>query len=82
MISLGKRARNMLHFEIQNTQPNASDTFEAHFAQLWSSSMEYGDWYRQNEQAVLYLLGSSLEDKGNANNQESVSSPSAGETLA
>ncbi len=59
IISLGKRSRNMLHFEVQNSQPNASDTFEAHFAQLWSSSDDYEFWFKKNETAVKKLLGDS-----------------------
>lgn len=56
VISLGKKSRDMLHFEVQNSQPNAYDTFEAHFAQLWGLSMDYEEWYKQNKAAVTNLL--------------------------
>ena len=56
MISLGKESRTMLHFEVQKAQPNASDTFEAHFNQLWSGSVEYPGWCKQNAAAVEELM--------------------------
>jgi hypothetical protein len=60
IIAMGRQSRNMLHFEIQRTQPNAYDTFEAHFARLWSGSDAYEVWYERNEKKVELLLGISV----------------------
>jgi len=77
MISLGKRSRTMLHFEVQKGQPNASDTFEAHFNQLWSGSLAYPVWYQQNETAVRELLGPGrLDRKDQASDKSSLAEPS------
>jgi hypothetical protein len=60
IICLGKRSRDMLHFEVQESQPNASDTFQAHFAQLWSSSPPFEEWYDRNKIAVTDLIGKDI----------------------
>ena len=56
IISLGRRSRDMLHFEVQASRPNASDTFEAHFAQLWSQGVDYKEWFKRNRKDVVDLL--------------------------
>lgn len=56
IISLGKRSRSMLHFQVQSMERNASDTFEAHFAELWAASTEYEEWYKTNEPSVQALF--------------------------
>jgi len=57
IIAMGRQSRSMLHFEIQQTQPNAYDTFEAHFARLWSGSDGYEIWYERNRNKIEMLLG-------------------------
>ena len=57
IIAMGRQSRNMLHFEIQRTQPNAYDTFEAHFARLWSGSDAYEGWYERNRNKIEMLMG-------------------------
>jgi hypothetical protein len=57
IISLGRKSRDMLHFEVQRTHPNAETSFEAHFRTLWNRSTEYGRWLQQNETRVSQCLG-------------------------
>lgn len=47
VMSLGKRSREMLHFEVATSNRNASDTFRAHFNQIWSLSDTYEDWLKK-----------------------------------
>jgi len=56
IISLGRRSRDMLHFEVQRGQPNAQTSFEAHFATLWNRSVEYKRWLQENEAGVREVL--------------------------
>jgi len=44
VLSLGRRARDLLHFEVVTTNRNASDTFRAHFNQIYSQSIPYAKW--------------------------------------
>ena len=57
IISLGRRSREMMHFEVQRSQPNAETTFEAHFATLWNRSKDYTQWHEINKKAVKNLIG-------------------------
>ena len=59
IISLGRRSRDMLHFEVQRGQPNAETSFEAHFATLWNRSVEYERWLKENAASVEALLKNS-----------------------
>jgi hypothetical protein len=58
IISLGRRSRDMLHFEVQLTQENVETSFEAHFRTLWNRSTNYERWLPQEEKNVKLLLES------------------------
>jgi hypothetical protein len=47
VMSLGKRSREMLHFEVSTFNRNAGDTFRAHFNQIWGLSDTYEDWLKK-----------------------------------
>jgi hypothetical protein len=58
IISLGRRSRDMLHFEVQRTQPNAETSFEAHFRTLWNRSTDYERWLQLEGTNVQHLAPS------------------------
>ncbi len=55
IVTLGRRSRDSLHFEVQRQDKNAEDTFEAHFAQLWGHSTPYDLWEKNNAKSIAEL---------------------------
>lgn len=51
VMALGKRSREMIHFEVRTWDKNASDTFQAHFNQIYSQSDTYEEWLRKERES-------------------------------
>ena len=47
VVTLGRRSRDAIHFEVAATDRNAYDTFIAHFHQLYVMALTYEDWVRK-----------------------------------
>ena len=70
IISLGRRSRDMLHFEVKRTQPNAETSFEAHFRTLWNRSTDYERWLLQEKTNIDQLLASHVHVSSNDENEK------------
>lgn len=64
IIALGKQSRDLLHFEVTSSDPNAKESFEAHFAQLWATSQSYDEWTAQSLERLRKLDPSLVADAG------------------
>lgn len=66
VMALGKRSRQMLHFQVQPSNRNAYDTFVAHFNQLYGSAFSYEEWLAKEREIVLIKKGSTKRQSKHA----------------